>query len=152
MQLKDFDFPFDPSLVAKTPCRPRDQARLLVVPRGGGELSDHRIIDLPDLLRPGDLVVVNDTKVLPVRLVGQKHPGKGKVELLLVRPIDDHQWEAFIKGKVKVGQRITLTDDTQVTVVERSQDRTVIHIRFSRVLGFMVGTGWPDTAAAVHQT
>jgi S-adenosylmethionine:tRNA ribosyltransferase-isomerase len=128
MQLKDFEFPFDPNLIAKSPSRPRDQARLLVVPRGGGSLSDHRIIDLPDLLKPGDVVVVNDTKVLPVRLVGIKQPGGGKVEVVLVKAREDHQWEVFIKGRVKVGQRITLSEDAQATVVDRSRERTVIKV------------------------
>jgi len=129
MQLADFDFPFDPTLIAKSPSRPRDLARLLVVPRGKGSFSDLRIIDLPDLLKAGDVVVVNDTKVLPVRLVGTKEPGGGKVEVVLVRGRDDHQWEVFIKGKVKVGQRITLSEEAQATVVDRSRERTVIKIK-----------------------
>jgi len=128
MQLSDFDFPFDSTLIAKSPNRPRDQARLLVVPRGGGALSDHRIIDLPGLLKPGDVVVVNDTKVLPVRLVGVKQPSGGKVEVVLVKARENHQWEVFIKGRVKVGQGISLSQDAQATVVERSRERTVIQI------------------------
>ena len=126
MQLKDFDFPFDPSLIAKHPSRPRDHARLLMVPRGGGPFSDHRIIDLPDLLKPGDVVVVNDTKVLPVRLVGTKQPSGGKVEVLLVKQTGDKQWEVFIKGRVKVGQLIAFPDDVHATVSIRSQERTTI--------------------------
>ncbi len=128
MQLADFDFPFDPTLIAKYPSRPRDLARLLFVPRGGGAFSDHRVIELPDLLKPGDVVVVNDTKVLPVRLVGIKQPGGGKVEVVLVKKREDHQWEVFIKGKVKVGQRIALSEDVQATVVARSRERTVIKV------------------------
>ena len=128
MQLSDFNFPFDPTLIAKAPSRPRDIARLLVVPRGGGSFSDHRIRDLPNLLKPGDLVVVNDTKVLPVRLVGVKQPDGGKLEVVLVKPIEGTQWEVFIKGKVKVGQRISLSEDAQASVVERSRERTVIEL------------------------
>jgi S-adenosylmethionine:tRNA ribosyltransferase-isomerase len=128
MQLADFDFPFDPTLIAKYPRRPRDLARLLVVPRGGGAFSDHRVIELPDLLKPGDVVVVNDTKVLPVRLVGIKQPGGGKVEVVLVKQSADHQWEVFIKGKVQVGQRIALSEDVQATVVDRIRERTVIKV------------------------
>ncbi len=128
MQLKDFNFPFDPTLIAKSPSRPRDQARLLVVPRGGEPLSDHRIIDLPDLLKPGDVVAINDTKVLPVRLVGIKQPGGGKVEVVLVKARENHQWEVFIKGRVRVGQRMTLSEDAQATVVERSREQTLIKV------------------------
>jgi S-adenosylmethionine:tRNA ribosyltransferase-isomerase len=129
MQLKDFNFPFDPTLIAKSPHRPRDLARLLVVPRGKGAVSDHRIIDLPDLLKPGDLVVVNDTKVLPVRLVGKKQPGGGKVEVVLVKPIEDNEWEVFIRGRIKVGQHIVLNEDAKATVVERSRERTVMKVK-----------------------
>ena len=128
MQLKDFNFPFDPTLIAKSPSRPRDQARLLVVPRRGGPLSDHRISDLPRLLNPGDVVVVNDTKVLPVRLVGTKQPGGGKLEVVLVKARENHQWEVFIKGRVKVGQCIALSEDAQATVIERSREQTVITV------------------------
>ena len=128
MQLADFDFPFDASLIAKHPNRPRDLARLLVVPRKGGAFSDHRILDLPDLLKPGDVIVVNDTKVLPVRLLGLKQPGGGKVEVVLVRQAGDDLWEVFIKGKVKAGQRMALSGDVQATVVERGNERTVIKV------------------------
>ena len=128
MQLSEFNFPFDSTLIAKAPNRPRDMARLLVVPRGEGSFSDHRILDLPNLLKPGDLVVVNDTKVIPVRLVGVKQPGGGKLEVVLVKPIEDTQWEVFIKGKVRVGQRISLSEDAEARVVERSRERTVIEL------------------------
>ena len=128
MQLDDFNFPFDSSLIAKYPIRPRDHARLLVLPRTSGECSDHKVIDLPELLEPGDLVVVNDTKVLPVRLVGTKEPGGGKVDILLVKPSEATQWEAFVKGRVRVGQRLLLGEEAQATVVERSRDRTVLKL------------------------
>jgi len=126
MLLKDFDFPFNPSLIAKYPSRPRDLARLLVVPRGGGPFSDHRVIEFPDLLKPGDVVIVNDTKVVPVRLLGLKQPSGGKVEVVLVKQTGDKQWEVFIKGRVKVGQLMVFRDDVHATVVERSRERTTI--------------------------
>ncbi len=128
MQLSDFQFSFDPSLIALHPIRPRDHARLLVVPRGQGRCSDQHVFNLPDVLQPGDLVVVNDTRVLPVRLEGSKYPSGGKVELLVLRSTGVHQWEVLIKGKVRVGQRICLEADAWATVVERSQDRTIITI------------------------
>ena len=132
MQLSDFQFPFDPSLIALQPIRPRDHARLLVVPRGQGCCIDQHIFNLPDLLQPGDVVVVNDTRVLPVRLEGMKYPSGGKIELLVLRSIGVHQWEVLLKGKVRVGQRIRLEADAWATVEERSQDRTVITIESSQ--------------------
>ena len=128
MQLSDFDFPFDPSLVAKYPSRPRDHARLLVVPRRQGPVSNYRISDLPDLLHPGDLVVVNDTKVLPVRVVGTKDPGGGKVEVLLVKEGEEGHWEVFIKGRTRVGQVIRFGEGMRATVVERGKERTRVKL------------------------
>ena len=128
MQLSDFQFPFDSSLIASHPIRPRDQAKLLVVPREQGDYSDRHIFDLPNLLQPGDLVIVNDTRVLPVRLVGTKHPSGGAVVLLVIRACGDRQWEVMLKGKVRIGQRISLGAEAWATVVERSQDRTVVSI------------------------
>ncbi len=128
MQLSDFQFPFDPALVALHPARPRDHARLLVVPRARGAYQDQHIYNLPELLQPGDLVVVNDTRVIPVRLLGTKHPSGGRVEILVLRSAGIDQWEVLLKGKVKVGQRIRIGEDAWATVAERSQDRTVVTI------------------------
>jgi S-adenosylmethionine:tRNA ribosyltransferase-isomerase len=69
MHLDDFDFELPRRLIADRPCEPRDAARLLVIPNSDG-LQDRRVSDLPALLRPGDLLVFNDTKVIPARLVG----------------------------------------------------------------------------------
>ena len=126
MLLSDFDFPFDPALVADRPVEPRDHARLLVVPRQGGACTHHRIADLPGLLRPGDLLVVNDTKVVPVRVSGRKRPGGGKVELIFVKDLGDHTWEVLMKGGGKAGQVIELDDEAHCTVVETGPSRIVV--------------------------
>ncbi len=77
MRLDDFAFELPRELIADHPAEPRDAARLLVLPAGGG-LLDRRIADLPELLRPGDLLVFNDTKVIPARLVGTTRAGDGR--------------------------------------------------------------------------
>lgn len=118
MLLSEFDFPFDPSLIADHPIEPRDQARLLVVPKGGGARSHRRVADLPELLKAGDLVVVNDTKVLPARLNGRKRAGGGHLELVLVRPVATDRWEVLCKG-TKPGQVIELDGGVTATVVEQ---------------------------------
>ena len=128
MQLADFQFPFDPSLVASHPIRPRDHARLLAVSRHQGACRHQKILDLPDLLKPGDVVVINNTRVIPARLVGTKYPSGGKLELLMIRPCGESQWEVLIKGKVQVGQRIRLEERAWATVMERRHDRTVISV------------------------
>ncbi len=129
MQLAEFDCPFDPSLIAERPVEPRDQARLLVAPKSGGPLSHKKVADLPDLLAEGDLLVVNDSKVMAARLTGRKRPGGGKVELLLVRPLGPDTWEALVKGRMKPGQVIDLDARTSVTVL--AQGPTGSTVRFS---------------------
>ncbi len=126
MKLSDFNFPFDPSLVAKYPVHPRDQARLLVLNRHLGQIADRQVKDLPDLLRSGDLLVVNDTKVIPARLLGKKIPSGGKIELLFVKDIDPTHAEVLIKGRVGVGQVIEFQGSRQAQVVEKDPARTVI--------------------------
>ena len=128
MQLSDFDFPFDPNLIADHPVKPRDSARLLVVPRNTGSYSHVHVRDLPTLLSSGDLLVVNDTKVMPARLLGTKVPSGGKVELLVVKPRGESQWEVMIKGKVSPGQSIKLSQSVHVQVVERTPERTIIQM------------------------
>lgn len=129
MQLAEFDLPFDASLVAEHPVEPRDQARLLVAPRSGGALAHKKVTDLPGLLAPGDLLVVNDSRVLAARLSGRKRPGGGRVELLLVRPLGPDTWEALIKGRMKPGQVIDLDARTSVTVL--AQGPAGCTVRFS---------------------
>ncbi|MCI0570838.1 MAG: tRNA preQ1(34) S-adenosylmethionine ribosyltransferase-isomerase QueA [Myxococcaceae bacterium] len=87
MKLSDYDFPLPEALIAQAPADRRDGSRLLVVPRDGAPLQHRLFSDLPSLLRPGDLLVVNDAKVIPARLLGHKEGTGGRVELLVVRPV-----------------------------------------------------------------
>jgi S-adenosylmethionine:tRNA ribosyltransferase-isomerase len=118
MLLSEFDFSFDPSLIADHPIEPRDQARLLVVPKGGGACTHHHVAGLPTFLNSKDILVVNDTKVLPARLSGRKRPGGGHLELVLVRPIGPDQWEVLCKG-TNPGQVIELDGGATAIVVEQ---------------------------------
>lgn len=127
MRLSEFDFPFDESLIADHPVSPRDHARLLVVPRKGAPACQHALVkDLPDLLQAGDVVVLNDTKVIPARLHGMKRSSSGKVEVLLVRPLEAGGWEALVKGHVVVGQILQFQDEATAEVLERTQERTIL--------------------------
>jgi len=128
MVLTEFDFPFDPSLIADRPVEPRDQARLLVVPRTTGPLSHRRVMDLPALLNFGDLLVVNDTKVLPARLMGCKRPSGGRLELVFVRALGEGLWEVLFKGNAKRGQVIEFGKEATATVVERTAERTTVKL------------------------
>jgi S-adenosylmethionine:tRNA ribosyltransferase-isomerase len=105
MKLSDFDYPLPKEKIALFPTKERADAKLLCVDRGTGAIV-HRIFrDLPDLLRPTDLLVLNNAKVLPARLFGKKATG-GKVEALLLKEVDANIWECLLKpgGRVKEGQ------------------------------------------------
>ena len=127
MNLSDFNFPFDPTLVAKHPIHPRDHARLLVLNRQNGQLADRQVKDLPDILRHGDLVIANDTKVIPARLCGKKIPSGGRIEMLFVKDVDATHAEVLINGRVGVGQIVEFQDAARAQVVEKEPGRTVIH-------------------------
>jgi S-adenosylmethionine:tRNA ribosyltransferase-isomerase len=106
MRADEFDFDLPPERIALRPCVPRDGARLLVVhPGSQPEFADQNIRDLPDLLRPGDALVVNDTKVIPARLHGRRI-GRGDaepaIEATLHRRLDGSRWRAFIKPAKRV--------------------------------------------------
>ncbi len=127
MNLSDFNFPFDPYLIAKHPIDPRDHARLLVLNRKHGEIVDRQVKDLPEILRAGDLLVVNDTKVIPARLLGRKVPSGGHIDMLFVKEIDATQALVLLKGRVGVGQLIEFQGTGQAKVVEKQTGGTVIH-------------------------
>src|SRR5499433_2453635 len=95
MHLDDFDFALPRELIAAHPCAPRDAARLLFIPRSG-RFEDRQILDLPGLLRPSDLLVFNDTKVIPARLAGRR--GAATIEITLHRDLGGGAWRAFAKG------------------------------------------------------
>jgi S-adenosylmethionine:tRNA ribosyltransferase-isomerase len=109
MQLADFDFDLPPDLIALRPAEPRDAARLLVV-RAGGASADRVFSDLPDLLRPGDALVLNDTRVIAARLFGRRVRGESAVavEATLHRRLAPDRWSAFMRpGKrLAAGDRI----------------------------------------------
>ncbi|MBM4123390.1 MAG: tRNA preQ1(34) S-adenosylmethionine ribosyltransferase-isomerase QueA [Nitrospira sp.] len=132
MVLSDFDFPFDPALIADRPVEPRDQARLLVLPRAGGACSHRRVSDLPSLLNPGDLLVVNDTKVLAARLAGRKRTSGGKVDLVLVHEVAEDRWEVLLKGRVTPGQVMDFEGGLSASVVQQGASGTVVQFTSGR--------------------
>jgi len=108
--LAKYDYPLAPEAIAQRPAEPRDAARLLVLDRAQRDLRIETVRALPALLAPGDLLVANDTRVLPARLYGRKRPGGGQVELLLIREQADGRWSAFVRmsGRLRCGQQIDL--------------------------------------------
>src|SRR5579872_7249901 len=96
MDVGDFDFDLPPELIAQEPSAERQAARLLYVDRASGSVTHTHIAALPDWLRAGDLVVVNNTRVFPARLIGRRVPSGGAVECVLIHRLDDERWEALM--------------------------------------------------------
>lgn len=121
MKTSDFDYHLPPELIAQTPIEPRDAARLLQLDRSSGDIAHGYFYDLPDLLRPGDLLVANESRVIPARIFARKAETGGAVEMLLLRRIDDLTWQALLRAhRVHVGLRIELQPDLFAEVLEMS--------------------------------
>ncbi len=119
MDVSELDYPLPDSSIAQEPVEPRDAARLLVDRGATAGVEHHVVADLPDLLRPGDLLVVNDSRVRPARLRLRKPTG-GEVEVLLLEPTDD-AWEALVRPsrRVRAGTQLSSPDNAvQATVLE----------------------------------
>jgi len=118
MKTSDFDYNLPESSIAQTPIEPRDSSRLLVLHRDTGEL-EHRIFrDVGDYLRVGDLLVLNQTRVIPARIYARKETG-GRVELLLLRRRDKLTWEALVGGKgLRVGRLLKVEDGPEAEIIE----------------------------------
>jgi S-adenosylmethionine:tRNA ribosyltransferase-isomerase len=108
----ELDYELPPELIAQEPAEPRDSARLMVVHRASGAIEHRRFRDLPAYLGPGDVLVANDSRVLPARLRARKAATGGMVELLLLREHDAATWEALVRGRVAPGTRLTLAEGT----------------------------------------
>src|SRR6185437_799098 len=104
MQVSDFDYELPPDRIAQEPLPERDASRLLLLDRRTGGIAHHRFRELPDLLRPDDVLVVNDSKVIPARLHGRKTTG-GQAEVLLVRPLAEREWLAMTRPGLPPGGR-----------------------------------------------
>lgn len=128
MQLSEFDFPFDASLIATHPSLPRDRARLLVLQRGDRSLAHRRVDELPELLQSGDLLVVNNTKVMAARVAGRKRPSGAEVDILFVKDLGDAIWEVLIKGTFRPGQILEMGAEAIAVVIERGSTRTIVRV------------------------
>jgi S-adenosylmethionine:tRNA ribosyltransferase-isomerase len=112
MDIGAFDYELPPELIAQAPLAERDASRLLVLDRRTGATSHRAFGDLPGLLAPGDLLVVNRSRVIPARLLGLRARG-GEAEILLLRDRGEGRWEALVRpGRhLRPGQRVTVDDD-----------------------------------------
>lgn len=112
MKVSDFDFHLPEELIGQTPYKDRDQCRLLVMDKKTGEIEHKHFYDIYDELKKGDTLVLNDTRVIPARLIGEKEDTKGKMEFLLLKRIDKDKWQTLVKpGKrAKIGATFVFGD------------------------------------------
>ncbi len=158
MRIDDFDFELPPEQIAQQPISPRDASRLMVVSTATGARGHRRFFELDALLRPGDLLVLNDTRVIPARLVGKKAGTGGKAELLVVRPAGQRSTRQALSGELssqewvclgqtskglKAGLVIELPDGLIAEVVE-ARGEGEVRVRFR-------ATGFGTLAAALEK-
>jgi S-adenosylmethionine:tRNA ribosyltransferase-isomerase len=151
MKTSDFDYDLPETFIAQTPVEPRDSSRLMVLNRQTGALEHRFFRDIGAYLRPGDLLVVNQTRVIPARLSAWKETG-GKVEILLLRREDDRTWECLVGGKGLVtGKILRLEDGLEaeiVSVLEGSRRR----VRFAEpVEGHLSRDGVMPLPPYIHE-
>jgi len=112
LRTADFDYHLPPEMIAQHPVEPRDASRLLVLHRDTGEIEHRHFRDLGDYLQPGDILVANDSRVIPARLYGFKSDTGGRVEILLLERLDERRWRALGGGKrLREGTRLTFRQD-----------------------------------------
>lgn len=136
MKTADFDFELPLELIAQHPAQQREQSRMLVVQRKEGTLEHRRFLDLPQYLKKGDLLVVNNTRVIPARLFGRKPGTGGKVEILLLEEILPGTWDILLHAsrRPKVGSLISLGEGQAVAVLlsDGAKGRATIRIESER--------------------
>ncbi|MHB8174589.1 MAG: tRNA preQ1(34) S-adenosylmethionine ribosyltransferase-isomerase QueA [Nitrospirota bacterium] len=117
MLIGDFDYALPEELIAQSPAPERDKSRIMVLPRGDGDIQHRIFSDLPEYLRAGDVMVVNDARVVPSRLIGAKATG-GRIEALITRRTGDGVYEALVKGKAAAGTAIEFSGGLRANVSE----------------------------------
>ena len=124
MKTQDFWYDLPEELIAQTPLQQRDASRLMVLDRDSGEVSHRHFYDVIEYLKPGDCLVMNDSRVLPARLLGHRPTG-GAVEVLLLRDLGNKRWECLVKPgkKMQAGQAVIFGNgELTATVVEVQDD------------------------------
>lgn len=122
--LSDFDYNLPKELIAQEPVHPRDEARLLVLNKKTGGLVHRHFFDLPEYLQAGDVLVVNDSKVFPARLIGKKELSGGAVEIFLLHKLAPNRWQCLVGGKAKEGTIIIFPKKLSAQIIKNNNDGT----------------------------
>lgn len=151
MKTSDFDYILPPERIAQTPLEPRDSSRLLVFDRSKAETLHRHFYDLPDFLDEGDLLVLNQTKVIPARIYANKETG-GRIEVLLLRRVDENLWECLVGGKrVFSGKKLILTPDLSAEVVEQYDGSRRLLRFYGDLESYVVANGNMPLPPYIHE-
>jgi S-adenosylmethionine:tRNA ribosyltransferase-isomerase len=132
MKTKDFSYELPEALIAQTPIEPRDHSRLMAIDRAQGAVEHRHFYDLPAYLRAGDVLVINDTRVMPARLIGRRLPGGGACEVLLLRQCAPVLWEALVRPgrRLQPGARMAFGDGRLTAGIEQKTEDGGRIVRF----------------------
>ena len=130
MKLSDFDYELPEELIAQTPIKTRDRSRLMVLDKKTGKVAHKHFYDIKRELHKGDVLVLNDTKVIPARLIGTKEDTGAVIELLLLKDFGNNIWECLSRPakRLKVGTIVTFQDKLKAEVVEK-KDEGIVHVK-----------------------
>ena len=133
MKLEDFDYDLPEELIAQTPLAKRDSSRLMVLDKNTGEVIHKHFYDILDYLHEGDCLVLNDTKVLPARLIGEKKDTKAVIEVLLLKNLKDDTWMCLVKPakRIKVGTVVSFGNGELEATCVSIHDEGIRHFTFS---------------------
>jgi len=131
LNITDFDYPFDPLLIAQYPLEKRDQSRLLVLDRINGKTAHRTFSDIGEYLRAGDILVLNNTRVFPCRLIGEKEETGGRVELLLIKQSGENRWEVISNKKLKEGTIIRFSKTCRCEVTGKYGTNYIVKFHYT---------------------
>jgi len=133
MKVEDFDYNLPEELIAQKPLLERDSSKLLVLDKKTGELQHKHFSDIIDYLEKGDTLVLNDTKVLPARLIGEKEETKAVIEVLLLKNIENDNWECLVKParRIKVGTTVIFGNGKLKATCIKEEDQGIRYFTFS---------------------
>ena len=137
MKTHDFYYDLPPELIAQTPIEKRDGSRLMTLDRATGKTSHRHFYDLPQLLRPGDCLIMNDSRVLPARLLGRRLPGGGACEVLLLTDRGDNVWECLVRPgrKLRTGIQVSFGNGelTAEVIEEKADGNRLVRFRYEGI-------------------
>ncbi|MFA5130823.1 MAG: tRNA preQ1(34) S-adenosylmethionine ribosyltransferase-isomerase QueA [Patescibacteria group bacterium] len=122
--VKDFDYHLPPELIAQQPAKPRDHSRLLVLNKKTGEIEHRHFYDIVEYFQTGDILVLNNSKVFPARLIGHKKESGGAVEIFLHQNKTSNTWQCLVRGRVKEGLLVVFKNKLVAEILENNNDGT----------------------------